>query len=171
MPVPLPWYPLIQFHIMTWFHKPYEMIQEMLGQDHGFIISIFPNSSFTSIVHSHHDVGTKLNPKFVTKFSSTLLLPFSPGNLKWLMLSGMLWIRRTTMFTMFGYGRCLGWEYREEVTTWPRQKHGQPNELKLHTWNTRCFTILLFLLWNKGEHRAAKEARADEEVALNQNLM
>ena len=49
---------------------------------------------------------------------------------------------RTTMFTMFGlgYGRCVGWEYNEEdTTTWlcPSQEHCQPNELKLHTWNTR----------------------------------
>ena len=35
------------------------------------------------------------------------------------------------MFTMFGCGRCVGWEYTEVVTTtWPRQEHGRPNELK-----------------------------------------
>ena len=38
------------------------------------------------------------------------------------------------MFTMFGYGRFVSWEYKEEATTtWPRQENGRSNELKLHT--------------------------------------
>ena len=45
-------------------------------------------------------LGIKIYPKFIPKFSRTLLHPVSSG--KWLMFSGMLWIRRTTMFTIFG---------------------------------------------------------------------
>ena len=97
------------------------------------------------------NVGIKIYPKCVPKLSRTLLQPISPG--KWLMLSGMLWIWRTTMSTTFGSGRCVGWEYKEEVTTtWPRQEHGLPNELKPHTWNTK-----LFFIWYGYGTRASKD--------------
>ena len=79
----------------------------------------------------------------------------------------MLWIRRTTMFTMFGYGRWLrwvGWEYKEEVTTtWPGQKHGRPNELKLRTWNTRLLHNPFVMASKDGLSCRGREARADEE--------
>ena len=73
-------------------------------------VTVAPAASRLFPPHLAH-AGVKIHPKFIPKFSRTLLHPVSPG--KWFKLSGMLWIRGTTMFTMFGHGICVSWEYHQ----------------------------------------------------------
>ena len=55
----------------------------------------------------------KNSPQIHTKIFPYASSPRFTGPGRWLMLSGMLWIRGTTMFTMFGHGICVSWEYHQ----------------------------------------------------------
>ena len=56
-------------------------------------------------------------------------------------------IQNVTMYTMFGYGRCVVLEC-EKAEVWGHNnnatlQHGQPDQLKLQNSKTRCFKRLL----------------------------
>ena len=82
------------------------------------------------------------------------------------------------MFTMFGYGRCVGWEYKEEVTTtWPRQEQWTPGARpaqRIKTTYLKHKTLhnpIVMEHWEQGLAKtsgAAEEARADEESGTEQ---
>ena len=116
------------------------------------------------------DAGVKIYRKFIPKCFRTLLHPVSPG--KWLMLPGMLWILRTKMFTIFGFGRLhrlrVSEALEDKVTTrWPCLQHGRPNELKPSATYLKHKTLHHpVCIMEEGPAMvggAAEEAIADEE--------
>ena len=76
------------------------------------------------------DVGVKICHKFIPKCSRTS--PCFTGEMLdafWNVMDS----EDYNFYNVWTWEMCR-WEYKEEVTTtWPRQEHDRPNELKLHT--------------------------------------
>ena len=126
------------------------------------------------------NVGTKINPKFVSFYPLCFFSPFHREN-GWCFLEcyGFWGLKCLQCLDMgdASVGSIRGhrrWGHdmaalEDEVAT----IYDRSNKLKLHTLHKKRFTILLFVSWNKAATtgRAAEEVRADEESGTESNLM